>query len=322
MLPSSRAEGFGLPVFEGKYSYANAGAFGDRYQKLESQLETPEFVELAKVFAIDTNRVRAFYELPLQLIFWSATIGKVKLLGRHAAGIHPEDDSRDREDHVSQSILDAYNRSVSNPDSDKVLAFSSDILGSMVGDDNGVTIDAARQGVEASFAAMIMSAYATFETLAADLWIAAVNRHVSLAKNWAEQNPNKQFNMVDLYSRGGDLSKSSGTALHQTRKVTFESLKEIRGAYSHAFKSELDSAFDTVPYISAAEKIRHLFAHRGGLIDSKFRNEMSDFEESRAMVIGDRLRLTGDITGTLISACVECGVELLISADRWSKMQL
>ncbi|OSI58146.1 hypothetical protein BSZ15_10560 [Bradyrhizobium canariense] len=319
---SREEEGLSMPVFDGKYSYANAGAFGSRYGKLEAQIETTEFVELARVFTIDTNRVRAFFELPLQLIFWSATIGNVKLLGRHAVGVHPEDDSRDEDDDVDRSILDTYKRLVTNPNPDKVLAFSSNVLGSMVGDDNGVTIDAACQGVEASFAAMIMSAYATFETLSADLWIAAVNKHVSLAQNWSKQNPNKQFNMDELYSRGGDISKSSGTALHQTRKVTFESLKEIRAAYSQAFKSELDHAFEAVPYIAAAEKFRHLFAHRGGLIDRKFRDEMDRFEESKEMVIGERLRLTGDVTGTIVAACVECGVELLTGVDNWSKARL
>jgi hypothetical protein len=65
---------------------------------------------------------------------------------------------------------------------------------------------------------MVMTAYATFETLAADLWICAVNKHVSLAKNWANENKGKKLTMEDIYSRGGDLSKISGTALHQTKK--------------------------------------------------------------------------------------------------------
>jgi hypothetical protein len=95
----------------------------------------------------------------------------------------------------------------------------------------------------------------------------------------------------------------------------------IRAAYSQAFKSELDHAFDAVPYIAVAEKVRHLFAHRGGLIDQKFRDEMDRFDESKEMMIGERLRLTGDVAGTLIAACVECGVELLTGVDNWSKVQ-
>jgi hypothetical protein len=310
-----------MPIFDGKYDYGAAGHFDHFYTQVAANLQTPEFIDLAKVFVASTNRLRAFFELPLQLIFWSAAIGQVKLLGRHHMGIDPEDDSRDGEPEVNQSIIDTYNRFVTNPSADRLLAFSSDILGSMTGDQGGAKIDAAAQGVEASFAAMIMTAYATFETLAADLWVCALNRHISLATNWAEKNQGKQLTMQDIYSRGGDLSKSSGTALHQTRKVSFESLKEIRGAYSHAYKNDLDSIF-AVPDLSKAEKIRHLFAHRGGLVDKKFKDDMSDFADCKDVVIGDRLRLTGPSTGELLNACVSAGCHLLLKADHWSKTHL
>ena len=128
--------------------------------------------------------------------------------------------------------------------------------------------------------------------------------------------------MEDIYSRGGDLSKTSGTALHQTRKVTFESLKEIKVAYSHAFKTDLDAVFDSETDLIKSEKIRHLFAHRGGLIDRKFKDEVSNFDDCKNVVIGERLRLTGPVTGQLINACVSTGTALLHAADEWSRNHL
>jgi hypothetical protein len=311
-----------MSIFDGKYDFAKAGAVDPAYQFLEGNLRTPEFVQLAKPFIASVNRVRSFFELPLQLIFWSGIVSQVKLLGRYHAGVHPEDDSRDAEGAVQRSISETYERLVRNPDPDKILAFSSNALGSMIGDTGGLTIDYACQGVEAAFAAIITTAYATFETLASDLWICAVNRHTLLADNWTEKNKEKQLTMKDISGHGYDLSKTMGTLLHLTGKISFQSLKEIRTAYSQAFKAEFDSVFEGTPDLVRAEKIRHLFSHRGGLIDRKFKDEMSDFDDCKNMVIAERLRLTGPVTGKLFNACVSSGTALLVSVDKWSLTHL
>jgi len=310
-----------MPIFEGKYDYVRAGVIDYGYQQLESTLKTPEFVELAKLYVVSTNRLRSFFELPLQLIFWSGLVSQIKFIGRYHAGLDPEDESRDDEPKVQASITAHYNQRVGNPDPKKLLDFSSNALGSMIGDNGTTKVEAACQGVEAALAAMIMTAYATFETLASDLWVCAVNRHVSLAKNWASENKSKQLTMEDIYGHGGDLSKISGTALHQTQKVTFESLKNIRTAYSHAFKGEVNDVFDC-PELIMAEKTRHLFAHRGGLIDRRFKDDTSQFDEYKEVVIGERLRLTGPVTGHLINACVSRGTKLLLLVDGWSQTHL
>lgn len=125
--------------------------------------------------------------------------------------------------------------------------------------------------------------------------------------------------MEEISGHGWDLSKSTGTALHQSQKIAFDSLRKIRAAYSHAFNNELDYVFDTLPALIRAEKIRHLFAHRGGLIDRKFKDDLSAFDDCKELVIGDRLRLTGPITGQLFDACVRCGTELLVATDKWSQ---
>jgi hypothetical protein len=317
-------EGERMPVFEGKYDFVEAGNFDRSYTNLDWKLRTSEFIEIARPFVASTNRLLSFYEWPLQLIFWSGIMGQVKMLGRYHAGIDPEDDSRDAEPAVQTSIMDHYTRVTGNgnPNAQKVLAHSSKILGGMTGDGGMPGIPPACEGVEAALAAMTMSAYATFETLASDLWICILNKHTSLADNWADKNKDKQLTMKDISGHGWDLSKAVGSALHITGKISFQTLKEIRMAYSQAFKGEIDSIFDGSPELVKSEKIRHLFAHRGGLVDRKFKDEMSNFDDCKNVVIGERLRLTGPVTGQLINACIGTGTSLLWAADEWSQTHL
>jgi hypothetical protein len=309
-----------MPIFEGKYEYLEAGDFDRTHLQLESVLQTSEYVQIAQSFVANTNRLLSFFEFPLQMMHWTSIMAISKAIGRSRLGIDPEDHSKDDDPAVSESAMAVYGEMTGK--AADILELSSIAIGILVGDRDNVGISPAKEGVEAAFAAMIMSAYATFETLAVDLWICAVNRHVSLAQNWAKENKNKQLSMEDIYSRGGDLSKSSGTALHQTQKVTFESLRNIRTAYSHAFNGAINASFDDSPDLIKAEKTRHLFAHRGGLIDRKFKDEMDSFDDCKGMVIGERLRLTGPVTKKLIDACVSRGTGLLMNVNRWSQNHL
>jgi hypothetical protein len=106
-----------------------------------------------------------------------------------------------------------------------------------------------------------------------------------------------------------------GKILHETRRVTFESLSEIRRAYSHAFKGTLDEAFEPVNDLVKVEKTRHLFAHRGGVVDRKFKDDMQSYQEYSELKINERLRLTGPVTRNYIDTCVRSGVALVLLAD-------
>jgi len=157
--------------------------------------------------------------------------------------------------------------------------------------------------------------------LACDIWVCAVNKHTSLADNWTEKNKDKQLTMKDISGHGWDLSKNVGTILHRTQKISFQSLKDVKVGFSQAFNGELDDIFQNEALIKA-EKIRHLFAHRGGLIDRKFKDEMSSFDDCKELVIGERLRLTGPVVGSFMDACIGSGTILVLAADRWSQQHL
>jgi hypothetical protein len=319
MLPPSRE--MNMPVFDGNYDFAHAGLSDLSYQQLPDVLVHSEYKEIAAPFRASLDRLMSFFELPLQLIFWSGRLAQVKFIARYRCGVDPQDASKDEESQVNETMQRVFEEMVTDKGTSAV-SMSSRVLGSMVGDHTMSGIGPAREGVEAVLAAMVMAIYATFETLAADLWIAAVNRHHVLARNWIEKNPEKQLSATVIAGYGFDVSGRMGTLLHDTKKVSFESLFDIKKLYTDAFKGEIDDAFEPVNDLLKAEKTRHLFAHRGGLIDQKFKDQMKGHPEYASALVGERLRLTGPVTGSHVSACTKSGIALLKAVDKWSLSQI
>jgi hypothetical protein len=311
------ADELGVPVMnpsQGKYDYQLAGYFGREYKEIDKSLVNQEFADIARSFIRSIDRIAFLYELPVQLIYWSTHLSRVRMTTRHRLGIDPNDPSKDGSPEFLENAQAVYKQLRGS--NDAIFDFGANVISSML--DGKQPVLAAGEGVEAAFAAMAMNAYATLETLAADLWIAAVNRDHKLAVNWQEKNSEKQVLVSVLAGYGFDVSSNMGTVLHETRRVSFESWGEVKKAYTHAFKGELDDAFEPQRPIYLAEKTRHLFAHRGGMVDRKFRDEMKGFPEYSSLVVGERLRLTGPVVRDHVDACVKCGVALLQSVDTWA----
>jgi len=308
-----------MPIFEGKYDFLEAGLSDLSYAEIGSALTHQEYKEIAESFSASLNRLMSFFELPLQLIYWSSRVAVVKQKARYRCGVSPEDDSRDHDPPIKQMFLNVFEEATKAGGNE--LKFSAGVLAGLLGDQSGPGIPPAREGVEAVLAAMVMASYAAFETLAADLWVAALNRHTVLADNWADKKKDKQITMKDMSGYGWNLSKSAGTLLRQSKRISFESLNDIRQAYSQAFKGEHDRVFEECPELIIAEKTRHLFAHRGGLMDQKFIEQMKGNPQYASAAAGERLRLTGPIAGSHVAACTGCGISLLKTVDDWSLAQ-
>jgi hypothetical protein len=170
---------------------------------------------------------------------------------RYARGLDPNDPKDDLTPDFIQHSRGIF-RELEDPP-EKVHGIGKEVLSSLLDKGEPRPLSAG-EGVEAAFAAMTTSAYAALETLAADLWIEAVNRHPNLARNWFEKNPDKQLPGSVLAGYGFNASASMGTILHETRRVTFESWGDIRKAYEYAFKGELAEAFEPWRPIHRAEK--------------------------------------------------------------------
>jgi hypothetical protein len=175
-------------------------------------------------------------------------------------------------------------------------------------------------GIDAIFAAMITASYAAFETLAFDLWVQAVNKFPALAAQWATKGDNEKKNitLADLASRNFDLSSQMGDFLNQKRKVSFQSLNDIKTNYQHAFGDTVLACFEPWSSIFVASKIRHLLAHRGGQVDRKFIDEMKDHPKYADLPVNSDIHFTGSDIREHVMASLSCGVRLFKFVDDWS----
>jgi hypothetical protein len=57
-----------MPIFEGKYDFADARLFDRSYTELPALLLHAEFKGIAESFSANLDRLTSFAELPLQLI--------------------------------------------------------------------------------------------------------------------------------------------------------------------------------------------------------------------------------------------------------------
>ena len=229
-------------------------------------------------FSDNLQRVIMVGEMPLQLMFHTALIERSVCMSRFDCGVAPDDTSKDKEESCKEAFskrLDAYNK-----DADwatkTAFEYGSHNLKMLLKPGHP-----GRAAIEAVLGAMITSAYSAFETLAADLWVATVDMHFELAAN-VLSDKSLQGNVVAGY--GGDISKAGGRVLRDTKKVTLDSLSGIQGAYRQAFKRQLNSVFDK--QLRHTEKVRHLIAHRAGLIDQKFKGDMSRFRNTSDSLLG------------------------------------
>ena len=154
--------------------------------------------------------------------------------------------------------------------------------------------------IETILSSMILGTWTAFETLAGDLWEEAINAHpAELAALRADEGRiTKQANAVpspDDSSRGREsksvkltvldaitkgtfaLHDKWGTILRQSTKFNFQKLSGIRAAYSAAFSrpvDEIDRALSSND-LDAINLVRNLIAHRGGVADQIYVDEIA-----------------------------------------------
>lgn len=175
-------------------------------------------------------------------------------------------------------------------------------------------------GMELLFSNILVGCWMTFEMLATDLWIAAVNARPktlghntvlvpSQAKNDAiagskdtpelkKQEPTFRFRT--LMEEGFNISEKVGEFLKEQRRVNFDCLRDIRAAYYDAFRVQdhsnkyrisqplqnlFNKSFDD---LKSLEAIRNLIAHRGSVVDTKFKEELEEHNKKLAKLPEDQ----------------------------------
>jgi hypothetical protein len=305
--------------YEGDHEFEEVEKLDKSFRSLAGHAKTTDFVQIANAFARSMERVASLAALPVELIVWCQAFAQVACIARYEIGLSPRDQSRDD----SPEFKDQLQKVFAQLDKAKITATAWHVGGHNLKQIAHTEIlqsnpEHVVAGIEAALAAMLTTSYAAFETMAADLWVAALNRHVELADKFIERNRDKKLELPVLSGFKYDMSRSMGRVLVENRKVSFQSFNSLSEAYRNAFREIVDPVFSHPQEIYQTEQIRHLLAHRGGLIDSKFKDEMKDFDPYKDVSVGTYLRLDGPMVRRHIDACVRAGIALFSLVDDWS----
>lgn len=177
--------------------------------------------------------------------------------------------------------------------------------------------------LEALLSSIIIESWIAFETMAADLWVAAVDvgpavlrKRVLLKtiKPGSENDPVADLTSEDEIEH--DPAKNLGSALRQARKVSFQKLHSITRNYEIAFASRVKAIFaDENGYIAVLAAYRNALIHNGGEADATFRKQVKGFHEFEDLPKNQKLVLDGELVYKLRNVSAAVGAKLLHFVD-------
>ena len=191
--------------------------------------------------------------------------------------------------------------------------------------------------VEHMLTSYATSAWTLFETLAGDLWEAALNEHPNCLANLSgrnrfntesnenvsgkskQQEKDELIKLSMIAGNGWDLRNKMGTILR--RRKSFTTLDGIRIAYSEAFSKQYKS-IDATLHNSCFDElstIRNIIVHKGSKADDKYlecSKRMSSLPKAQH---GEKIFIDGGYLSYLISEVINNSLSLLMSIDDWIK---
>lgn len=319
--------------YEQDRDYAEAGNF----PQVSLRMEQDFLQQLGRAFLANADRVGAMHALPLQLIASVQRGAKNSCAAAALVGI-PVTDALNpdhlRNDHfqVQRMRLEAQDAEAAERLA-RETGVSSHARNVAVGDahlkrlvENQMRQTSNRDafaigGIESILFSMVLSSYAAFETLAADLWIAILNRcPQTLGVEWCKNHKtnNKKYDLKDLAEFGFDLSGNIGSFLVDREHASFQNLEAIKANYIDAFGNGARPCFEPSEALYLLAKVRNLIAHRGGLIDAQFKRDVKSFPQYADQKIGEHLLLTGGMVKELVTAGFGAGTRLFHYVDNWA----
>jgi len=168
-------------------------------------------------------------------------------------------------------------------------------------------------------AAQTILAWTTFETLAGDLWKAAVNERTNtLGKAMVEQKSGKSLPIWLLGLNDWDLRGKLGTIA--ATNFRFSRLEDIQEAYGLAFGQ--DSAIAktcTNPMLRALVLTRNVLAHKGGIADAIFLKGIAEtgtglFQDLKP---NDEVAVSAKQASDFADMAMSTGATLMLYVDSW-----
>jgi hypothetical protein len=179
------------------------------------------------------------------------------------------------------------------------------------------------KGIGAVLESMLLSAWTTFETLAADLWETALNEHpqelallrgklprdapkakkplAALPPREAPETAESKMIKLDYLQRHGyNLSRLMGTVLRE--KFNFQILESIREAYAQAFDERHAAVRAAVfhPSLTALAATRNVLVHRAGVVDQEFLDDMKRTGEFAGLFTAAKLKVRLEVGGKAV----------------------
>jgi hypothetical protein len=239
-------------------------------------------------------------------------------------------------DRMTELLADDTKR-VTTGDAASVEAAVKDAI--ETGGSYAVLLSASQPGAhfETLLSAYITSMWTVFETLAGDLWEAAINEKPNLLAQLkgkpsrlrkgrpatpdisvnADEPSQKVIKLDVLQFHHWNLTNKMGTAL-KTR-YTFSRLEGIREAYAAAFcekTDDLDKALTDVA-LDILSALRNVIAHKAGIADREYLDRCKTFDGLPRATEGHSIELDGKMTAHMIGEAAFCCAVLIRNVDEW-----
>ena len=176
------------------------------------------------------------------------------------------------------------------------------------------------KSMEALLSSIVIGSWAVFETLAPDLWKAAVNHGpAALAQrvNLAMQgNPDPKIAKHWKDKLQHDPRKDYAASLIEGGRVTFRTLERIVYWYCVTFEGDARQIFKDNTDIYAVSAYRNAFIHNSGRADKDFIKQTEAVDDLRGKFIENQpLEIDGEFVSRLRTSVLTVGLKLLQLAD-------
>jgi hypothetical protein len=176
--------------------------------------------------------------------------------------------------------------------------------------------------------AELVLSWTAFETLAGDLWEAAVNAHpealAQMSANRQQQSrqaklESKQISINELAKHKYRIRSKMGTILRNTRG-NFQTVKGIADVYTSTFLDQYKAGkqeFWRDNRVISASAVRNVIVHCSGKVDASFVKQVKGDQLFSQYKIGDQFRLDGEVLHKLVNGLCTFAADLVVSVDNY-----
>jgi hypothetical protein len=284
---------------------------------------------LRAVGAAYERNIRRVYSL---VLFAPAAIWMAITVQRHTDKIehkYPQKDKRTRIALIDQAVkkeLDLHSEILRKGGKEADVLFeqqhkvSFHILSSQSGDFS--------DGPEAWMASQIIATWTAFESMAEDLWEAALNTKPKILARLSGRNQSRAAKSGDdpkkirldwLYQHDFNLANHMGTIFLEEKRYSFDNLDGIRDAYTDAFSVDGEAVAKLISNnsLDASSLIRNNLVHNGGIIDGKYLKRASVLPPEALGPLGAPILMDGELVAEINGPVIRTGHALIVAVDDW-----